>query len=115
MFVLSGCGPRPGPSTVDQARLEFSRSAFCPMPRVSAGRTIELPHPPAPIASDPERLAMWRATWEREAMEEPRQTIAVSGCGERAEYACWALVGQVRVGRALRTVYYGSSCNQEAR
>jgi len=83
------------------------------MPRVLGTRTIEMPTAPTGIERDADRMAMWRATYERKAMTKPRQAIAVSGCGEQAEYACWALTGRERIGRGLRTVYYGSSCNEE--
>ncbi len=74
-----------------------------------------MPEAPARIARDAERLSMWRAARERESLQDPRQTIAVSGCGERATYACWALTGREPVGRGMRTVYIGASCSQSPR
>jgi hypothetical protein len=115
LLVLAGCAGRPGPPPVDQARLQFSREAYCPLRRVEAGRLIDIPEAPVRIARDAERLAMWRAAHEREILQDPRQTIAVTGCGEQATYACWALTGRVPAGRGTRTVYVGASCSQSPR
>ena len=113
-FVGAGCGGRATPPPVDQARLQFSRETFCPLHRVTAGRRFEMPAAPARIASDAERLAMWRAAHERAGLEDSRQTVAVTGCGERATYVCWALLGREPVGRGMRTVYFGASCSEQS-
>jgi hypothetical protein len=112
LLALAGCAGRHGPPPVDQARLEFSREAYCPLRRVVAERVIAMPEAPPRIAADAERLAMWRAAHERAGLDDPRQTIAVAGCGERATYACWAMTAREPAGRGMRTVYVGASCSE---
>jgi len=52
-LVLLGCEIVPhGAATADQARRDFSSSAFCPMGRVEAVRVEPIPPPPAAIAPD---------------------------------------------------------------
>ena len=115
LLLLVGCAGRSSPPPLDQARLQFSREAYCPLRRVDARRLIDMPEAPARIASDAERLSMWRAAHERESLQDPRQTVAVTGCGEQATYACWALTGRVPAGRGMRTVYIGASCTEGGR
>ncbi len=103
-------GPGGGPGMVEQARGQFSRSAFCPDSRVQSQHVLPIPVPPPAIASDPERLAMWRGTYEREAEQDARQLVAVTGCGERTTYACWAFSGWEQSNRKRERVTIGWSC-----
>jgi hypothetical protein len=112
LLLLAGCAGRRSPPPVDQARLQFSREAYCPLRRVVAERVVPMPEAPARIARDAERLAMWRAAHQRDGLDDPRQTIAVTGCGERSTYACWATTGREPAGRGMRTVYLGASCSE---
>lgn len=111
-LALTGCEPAPrGAATADAARREFSSADFCPMDRVEAERLSPMPPPPPAIASDPERMAMWRARFETHLDPKARQTIAVAGCGDRATYACWDWVGYGTGRRGKRRlVYIGTSC-----
>jgi hypothetical protein len=102
--MSQGQGPR------EQARGMFSRDAFCPEPRVSAERVIPMPVAPPAIANDPERFAMWERTHEKLADQDPRQTIAVSGCGEQTTYACWPVGGWVEGRRHRQRVTIGYAC-----
>jgi hypothetical protein len=101
---------KPGRSATSEAELQFSQSVFCPRARVAAGRLVTIPTPPPEIEIDPERRAMWRATYERRALADPRQTIAASGCGHETVYACWTLVGREWTGRHVTVFDIGSSC-----
>jgi hypothetical protein len=113
-LTLLGCVAcatlREGPGGAAQARRDFSRETFCPEHRVEAARVIPMPVPPPAIAKDPERLEMWRSTFQRRGEQEPRQTIAVSGCGTRATYACWEFSGPAEGSSAGRQLTIGSSC-----
>lgn len=110
MACASCAAMREGPAAELQARRDFSRADFCPEHRVEARRVVPMPVPPPAIANDPERLAMWRATHERAAEQDPRQTIAVSGCGTRATYACWDFSGPEEGSNVGRRLTIGSSC-----
>jgi len=64
VLALVGCRPVPGGAAdADQARRQFSEAAFCPAYRVAIQSAATMAQPPAPIANDPERLAMWRRAW----------------------------------------------------
>jgi hypothetical protein len=78
---------------------------------VSAQREIPMPVPPPPIASDPERLAMWRDHYTRMAEQDPRQVVVVTGCGAHTTYACWEFGGMREMGQKSERVTIGSSCN----
>ena len=108
-----GCATPRSLQGAEQARLQFSSDDYCPLDRVVAARVIPIPTPPPAIARDPERLAMWQQAAERAAHTDPRQTIAVSGCGDRATYWCWNFEGQVGPpGRGkARKVSIGAACN----
>jgi hypothetical protein len=111
-LVLLGCEIVPhGAATADQARRDFSSSAFCPMGRVAAERVEPIPPPPPAIARDGERMEMWRETFEARAQQSLKQTIAVSGCGESTTYICHDWVGY-RTGRRGRRyrVFLGAAC-----
>jgi hypothetical protein len=119
LLATAGCTPVLRSTGAErQARRQFSEEAFCPEQRVVAERVIPIPAPPPPIANDPERLAMWRRAHEAHARADPRQTIAVSGCGEQETYYCWDL-GAPRARHKGKgpTVfaYVGTSCNEAPR
>jgi hypothetical protein len=112
VLTLLGCEAAPyGVASADQARRDFSSAAFCPMDRVDAERVSPMPPAPPAIASDPERMDMWREKFEGHVDPRARQTIAVSGCGEKTRYTCWDWIGDEpgRRGRRRR-VYVGTSC-----
>jgi hypothetical protein len=112
--ALTACEIAPhGTATADQARRDFSATAYCPLDRVEAAPVVRVPRAPGPIASDPERMAMWRKAFTTEGDPQARQTIAVSGCGDRATYACWDRVGWEPGRHGRRVVYAGTSCLEE--
>jgi hypothetical protein len=111
--LLEGCA-RPA-SPVDEARAEFSATAFCPLHRVDAGVLVSIPAPPRKIARDPERYAMWRAAYERRGFASPRQIIAVNGCDEETVvYHCWPLLARESLGRRARSIYLGATCSEQS-
>jgi len=101
-------------SPTSQAAHSFSESEFCPLDRVEAWRLVPIPAAPPAIARDPDRREMWREAHLTRAKRDPRQTIAVTGCGRQTLFACWPLVGREPVYRGTRLVYLGSACNEEA-
>jgi len=112
--ALAGCVAAPyRAATAEQARRQFASDAFCPVEEVTAERVSTVPQPPAAIARDPSRLALWRRAFGTLADPTARQTIAVSGCGESETYACWDWLGY-EPGRhgGRRLVYVGTSCNE---
>jgi hypothetical protein len=51
---------------------------------------VESKQPPAEVAADAERLAVWHQTVDRElARYEHLTAVDVSGCGSHANYFCW--------------------------
>ncbi len=98
----------------DKASRAFSRQSYCPVSRVSVVPRYDLepvsrgaapslpPPPPASIASDPERVAIWRhvhgqasMTAEQKALQEalaklPKRpnVYEVSGCDQRGLFYC---------------------------
>jgi len=69
------------------ARAEFAREFVCPQDRVVVtGSLVQAPErePPADIATDPERLRMWRAA---EAYQKPG-IFTAHGCGASRTYHC---------------------------
>jgi hypothetical protein len=114
LILLAGCMTGPvrrgivadaatsGRALAGAARLAFSEEDFCPARRVSAQRVVAQPAPRPAIASDPERLAMWQRHYDHIAETTPKKLVMVEGCGDRAVYACWDLVG------------VGASCMAEA-
>jgi hypothetical protein len=112
-IALSACANVPAMSPADTARQQFSESIFCPLHRVTVARVLPVPEPPETVANDPERLAMWRDVQEGRARSMPKQTFAVSGCGQRETFACWAVEAVDGSGRWRRRVYLGASCNEQ--
>jgi hypothetical protein len=86
LVVVSGCASW---QFVD-ARAMFSAMESCPEEAVSLAWTsqldIVLPAqvPPAEVAADPARLAVWQRTYRRPV----GPFVAASGCGHRTLYVC---------------------------
>jgi hypothetical protein len=95
VVVLAGCR---GPVTLDDVRKEFSKDNTCPVERVEARERSELkpsqldwnPAPPAEIAADAGRLAMWKAERDKQnANTDGRDRVfEARGCGHQTLYAC---------------------------
>jgi hypothetical protein len=64
----------------ERARFTFVHEMICPESRVVTRRLDTAP--PADIARDPERLAVWRDNGRDRAL------IAAEGCGAKALYDC---------------------------
>lgn len=113
-LALSGCAHAPrGANATAEATSQFARQAFCPAERVSAERVVPIPTPPPEIAADPARLTMWREWYEDAVLSDPRQTIAVSGCGAHATFWCWELLAvETKRRGGARAVYVGTTCNE---
>jgi hypothetical protein len=110
--VLGGCCPvLYGPTHCPAAFVPsaFSQRYACPEGRISTRERPDLPyhrfvcpraeaceeHPPAELAGDPERIALWRRVTyggtegPAERLDEHATvTLEVSGCGVRRFYAC---------------------------
>jgi hypothetical protein len=94
-IVLAGCF---GPVTTDDVKKEFSKDNTCPVERVEARERPELkpsqlewnPAPPAEIAADPGRFAMWKAERDKQnAYTDGRDHVfEARGCGHQTLYAC---------------------------
>ncbi len=80
--VLAGCQVPWYRDNVYRAQSDFSLTHYCPRERV--GASVVPASPPAKIAADADRLAMW----ERAHGEEGEQGVIVAGCGEEARYDC---------------------------
>jgi hypothetical protein len=82
----------------DGAKESFSTEHTCPVDRVEARARPDLQHssfstaerPPADIAADPGRLAMWQAREEktRTAWDSTYEIYEARGCGKQAFYGC---------------------------
>jgi hypothetical protein len=92
-FVLSCAAPAASPpvapsppppaAPVDlraMAANVFSRASFCPVDRVTVVPVAS--EPPADIAADPQRAAMWRASLEGQTLYQ------VEGCGRSLVVQC---------------------------
>jgi len=96
-------------SLEEQARDDFSEAVSCPTSKIKV-RELEgvtafdvrekhnptpKPKPPAEIAADPERLAIWEAKEEKNRRASQREpgfgsdVFEVKGCGETITYECW--------------------------
>jgi len=114
IVALAACAAAPvRGGTVEQAREQFAWAASCPEEEVRVERISAAPPAPAAIARNPERLAMWRASFGTSVDPKARQTIAVSGCGESDTYMCWDW-GWYVAGPDGRPefVYKGTACNE---
>jgi hypothetical protein len=74
----------------------FSQSQTCPKERIAARQVplspgdFALGAPPADIASDPGRLALWSKNASADlAHYHDITTVEASGCGARQTYLCW--------------------------
>jgi hypothetical protein len=116
IVALAGCsGASHVSAAAEQAGRDFSKEVYCPLRRVNAVDTQEMPAPSAEVASDPERLAMWEAAARRRAATDPRHTVAVRGCGERMDYVCWDIVRRDRGRRGQLWTIEGAVCVEEAK
>jgi hypothetical protein len=97
-------------------RSDFSKGHYCPASQISASWFVPASPPPPDIASDPQRVVLWRSAELERAKVSNRRFIMAEGCGQRAVYACWA-VGGPRAsfwerGPGYRLV--GSACLEQA-
>jgi hypothetical protein len=107
---LAACTAVPPPRLI-AARRDFSHDHYCPLRRTSAVEVDVTPRAPPAIAADPERLALWRVV-ARDRMGEARW-LAVTGCDERAIYACYDVsLGPEPRRRGQRAVT-GAACLEE--
>lgn len=101
---LVGCKSRE-----EQARDEFSETVSCPASRVEVREVkgvtpfdvrekynpARKPVPPADVASDPERLALWEAKQAKQRGASRTESsfgsdvFEATGCGETITYECW--------------------------
>jgi len=77
-LLLASCATYEG-----TARSAFVHDASCPADRVTVARA-QLPAPPADVAADPARLALWKDDAEKRA----EHRIVVTGCGQERRYDC---------------------------
>ena len=116
VVALAGCsGASHVSAAAEQAGRDFSKEVYCPLGRVSAVDTQEMPAPSAEVANDPERLAMWEAAARRRAATDLRHAVAVRGCGERMDYVCWDIRWYDRGPRGQRWRTEGAVCVEEAK
>ncbi len=92
----SGCAP-PAPETLfDEAIRRFELEHSCPADRLQV-KHVEVPladfvesKPPAEVAADAGRLAVWNETVNKElARYEHLTAVDVAGCGTHATSFCW--------------------------
>ena len=91
----SGCAPAPD-ALFDEAVLRFGSEHSCPADRLQVKHAeVPLPDlveskPPAEVAADAGRLAVWNETVNKElARYEHLTAVDVAGCGSHATYFCW--------------------------
>jgi hypothetical protein len=111
LAAMSACAPAASTLSAEEARTRFSDEAYCPLSRVTAQPRGAVPPAPSSIARDPERIAMWHQAHERRAPA--RQTIDVTGCGERREYACWTLSGLRPTRHGYSRIAIGAACVEQ--
>ncbi len=81
------------------AKDAFVKQFSCPEIRVTATRRKDIqakdlappyvaPPPPASVASDPGRLAVWKANHPSPAVDDSLQVIELQGCGHHMLWAC---------------------------
>jgi len=75
--VSSSCSHNPYATAV----LKFSRYNLCPDDRIAVTRLAPR-EPPADVAADPQRLAMWREKYEGSSW------YRLDGCGATTVYRC---------------------------
>lgn len=102
VLVLAAAGtgctkPPPEDVLVDEAARIFELQASCPADRLQVKHAeirladlVAAEEPPAEVAADAGRLAVWNETRERELASYDHLTaVDVAGCGSHATYFCW--------------------------
>ena len=92
----SGCAPAPQETLFDEAIRRFELEHSCPADRLQV-KHVEVPlpdlvetKPPAEVAADAGRLAVWNETVNQElARYEHLTAVDVAGCGTHATSFCW--------------------------
>jgi hypothetical protein len=92
----SGCAPTPD-ALFDEAVDRFGSEHSCPADRLQVKHAevplpdlVESKQPPAEVAADAGRLAVWNETVSKElARYEHLTAVDVAGCGSHATYFCW--------------------------
>lgn len=92
----TGCFDKRDP-LLEDALYSFQHENSCPANRLSVKQVkvpladlVEPRQPPAEIAADAERLAVWKQTNDQELARYDRLTaVDISGCGSHAHYFCW--------------------------
>src|ERR1051325_6307447 len=90
----TGCAKAPDHVLVDEAARIFARETSCPADRLQIKHAemrlpdlVETEEPPAEVAADAGRLAVWNRTHERELASFQHLTaVDVAGCGGHATY-----------------------------
>ncbi len=116
LLWLASCATSSG-----AARRVFIYAKSCPDDRVEEHRRADLiphraatvePSPPPDVASDPDRLRVWRqAQDQRRAAEaaHPCNIYEVSGCGQRVLYCCYTRIENDYAGQFYDNAYcYGA-------
>src|SRR5262245_33023989 len=81
----------------DYARAAFSREHSCPATRITMKKVLVDPvtalvgsSPPADVAADPGRLAVWEENARRDLAEyDNMMAIDLTGCDVHRTYLCW--------------------------
>jgi len=92
----SGCAHAPD-ALFDEAVRRFGSQQSCPTDRLHVKHAevplpdlVESKQPPAEVAADADRLAVWNQTVNKElARYEHLTAVDVAGCGSHATYFCW--------------------------
>lgn len=92
--VLAGCGK----AQLKAVREEFSRSKSCPVEQVEARARTDLkesdftswPKPPADIAGDSARRAVWEKNLQeqKDGLDRQSNVYEAKGCGQHVVLAC---------------------------
>ena len=95
----TGCANAPNAPDVlfDEAVLRFGHEHSCPANRLQVKHAevrladlVEPKQPPAEVAADAGRLAVWNQTINQDLASYNRLTaVDVAGCGGHATYFCW--------------------------
>jgi hypothetical protein len=95
----TGCVAAPdAPDKIfDEAVSSFGREYSCPANRLQVKHAevpladlVESKQPPAEVAADAGRLAVWKQTVDQDLASYQRLTaVDVTGCGSHATYFCW--------------------------
>ena len=93
----AACAKAPRDVLVDEAARIFGRATSCPADRLQVKHAevrlldlVESAQPPAEVAADAGRLAVWNQTQTRELASFQQLTaVDVAGCGSHAAYFCW--------------------------